>query len=91
MSLNGVTYEWNELVNKARDGYALNVPIIGFIAQEVEKVIPEVVDIWKLNDEIKDARSLDYPRLTAVLVEAIKEQQIQINKLKDRVTNLENK
>ncbi len=91
MSLNGVTYEWNEFINKVRDGYALNVPIIGFVAQEVEKVIPEVVDIWKLNDEIKDARSLDYPRLTAVLVEAIKEQQIQINKLKDRVTDLENK
>ena len=91
MSLRGVTYEWNEFVNNTRDGYTLNTPIIGFIAQELEKVIPELVSTWKFSEECQDARAIDYPRLTAMLTEAIKEQQNQINNLKNRVYALENK
>jgi hypothetical protein len=41
---------------------------IGFIAQEVQELIPEVIGIN--NDE---TLSLDYPKLTAVLVKAIQE------------------
>ena len=51
---------------------------IGFIAQEVQEVIPEVIGIN--NDE---TLSLDYPKLTAVLVKAIQEQQNQIEELKN--------
>ena len=91
MRLRGVTYEWNEFINNTRDGYALNTPVIGFVAQELEKVLPELVGVWKLSDECTDARSLDYPRITAVLTEAIKEQQAQINELKSRISILENK
>ena len=91
MKLKGVKYEWNEFINGIRDGYGLGTPIIGFIAQELEQVLPELVSKWKLNDDMDDARAVDYPRLVVVLTEAIKEQQAQINDLKNRVITLENK
>jgi hypothetical protein len=48
---------------------------IGVIAQEVEKIIPEVV----YGDEIK---SVAYANIVALLIEAIKEQQKEIEELK---------
>ena len=91
LALRGVQYEWNEFVNSVRDGYALNVPIIGMIAQEVEKIIPQIVGTWKLNDELTDAKSLEYQRIIPYLIEAIKEQQKQIDQLKSDVKTLMSK
>jgi hypothetical protein len=51
---------------------------IGVIAQEVEKIIPEVV----YGDEIK---SVAYGNLVGLLIEAIKEQQKEIDELKKKV------
>jgi trimeric autotransporter adhesin len=48
---------------------------IGVIAEEVGKVVPEVVTY---EDNGKDALGVDYSRLTALLIEAIKQQQKQI-------------
>jgi hypothetical protein len=48
---------------------------IGVIAEEVGAVVPEVVS-FEANG--KDAQGVDYSRLTAVLIEAVKEQQRQI-------------
>jgi len=48
---------------------------IGVIAEEVGQVIPEVVT-YEANG--KDARGVDYSRLTALLIEAVKQQQEQI-------------
>ena len=46
---------------------------IGFIAQEVEEVIPEIVkDNEWFDDKIK---TMDYEKLTAVLIKAVQEQQ----------------
>lgn len=56
---------------------------IGVIAQEVEKVLPELV--LEADDGVK---SVAYQNMVAVLIEAIKEQQEQINELKDRLDNL---
>ena len=73
-SLEGVEFDWrtvefpNNNLPKGRQ--------IGLIAQEVEKVLPEIV----LTDE-KGYKSIEYQNLSAVLVEAIKEQQTQITKL----------
>jgi hypothetical protein len=50
---------------------------IGVIAQEVEKIIPEVV----YGDEIK---SVAYANIVALLIEAIKEQQKEIEELKKK-------
>ena len=49
---------------------------IGIIAQEVEKVLPEVV-----STNSKGFKSVNYSVLTVVLIEAINEQQKQIEKL----------
>ena len=56
---------------------------IGFIAQEVEEVIPEIVkDNEWFDDKIK---TMDYEKLTAVLIKAVQEQQKQINELKEKL------
>jgi hypothetical protein len=81
-SLNGVSFEWNDYINGIRKGYEKNEKILGFIAQEVEKIIPEVVQKWRLSEDLQDARSLDYTRIIPVIVEAIKEQQNQIDELR---------
>ena len=54
---------------------------IGVIAQEVEKVIPELVH----GDETK---TVSYGNMTAVLIEAIKEQNDVINKMKKEIEDL---
>ena len=56
---------------------------IGFIAQEVEQVIPEIVKDKKHFD--KEIKTLDYEKLTAVLIKAVQEQQQQINKLEEKL------
>ncbi|HQS50598.1 MAG TPA: hypothetical protein PLN99_01765, partial [Daejeonella sp.] len=48
---------------------------LGLIAQEVEKVIPEVVDT-----DDNGFKSVEYSKLVALLLEAIKDQQKQISK-----------
>ena len=53
---------------------------IGVIAQEVEKILPEVV--LEASDGVK---SVAYQNMVALLIEAIKEQQEQINELKETV------
>jgi len=50
---------------------------IGLIAQEVQMVVPEVV-----GKNFDGTLSLDYPKLVAVLIGAIQEQQVQIDNLK---------
>lgn len=54
-------------------------PSIGFIAQEMYEIIPEVVS--KPSDENLDLWSMSYEKLVPVLVKAIQEQNDLINKL----------
>ena len=60
----------------------------GFIAQELYEIYPSAV--YKPKKE-EDMWGIDYSKLTPILVQAIKDQQIIINELKNRITNLENK
>jgi Chaperone of endosialidase len=48
---------------------------IGVIAEEVGAVVPEIVE-WDQNG--KDANGVDYTRLSALLIEAVKQQQAEI-------------
>ena len=59
---------------------------VGVIAQEVEAVLPELV----LDSPEDGLKSVAYSELTAVLINAIKEQQEIIEDLKTRVQQLEN-
>lgn len=58
---------------------------IGVIAQEVEEVVPEVVGT---HDDKDATRTVAYGNMVGVLIEAIKEQQQQIENLKAKVTEL---
>jgi ribonuclease PH len=53
---------------------------IGVIAQEVEEVVPDVV-----NTNGEGIKSVKYGNLVGVLIEAIKEQQTQIDELKSKI------
>lgn len=57
-------------------------PQIGFIAQEIEEVLPELVTTDGDDEALKSVR---YGQLTPVIVEAIKEQQQQITNLKNQL------
>jgi hypothetical protein len=74
--LNGVTWEWNDDVNEVTK----STPKTGLIAQEVQEVLPEVV---KTRED--GFLALDYSKMVGLLVEAIKEQQIQIEQLKAQI------
>jgi hypothetical protein len=71
--LRGVNFEWKD--ESREEGKQ-----VGFIAQEVEKVIPEVVK----TDE-NGIKSVGYANIVPVLVEAIKELKAEIEELKKRV------
>jgi len=55
-----------------------NKPQIGVIAQEVEKVFPELI----AEDE-NGYKAVGYEKFTPVLIEAIKEQQLKIDELEN--------
>lgn len=57
---------------------------IGFIAQEMEQVIPEVVGFTK-NKEGDIIKNINYSVLVSVLAKAIQEQQVQIDDLKRKL------
>ncbi len=61
--LRGVNYEWKNTENRS-EGLQM-----GFIAQEANDIIPEVVD------DSGEYYSMQYAPITALLVEAVKEQQ----------------
>jgi hypothetical protein len=77
LALRGVKYNW---LSKP-----LGPPKLGFIAQEVEKVLPEVV----FTNPTDGLKGINYAEITAVLVEAIKEQQEQIQKLEEKLKDYE--
>jgi len=59
---------------------------IGFVAQELKEVLPEVV-----SQGTDGFYSVDYGKLTPLLVEAIKDQQKTIQSLEDKLEKLEKK
>ena len=79
MKLRGVEFAWNK-------GNRVGQKDLGLIAQEVEKVLPEIVREKKMafiDNEIY--KTIDYDKVVGVLIEAIKEQQEQINKLEEKL------
>ena len=80
--IRGVTFDWNEKSTELQQEKGHDV---GLIAQEVEKVLPEIVQIRE--DGIK---AIQYEKVVPLLVEAIKEQQVTIENLTKRIELLEN-
>lgn len=90
MRLRGVQYNWAENVAIKSGDQSISLteglpkgPQIGFIAQEVEKVLPEVVKETTLG-----YKALEYHTLTALLVNAMQEQQEKIDDLSNRLREI---
>ena len=62
-----------------------NNPDIGFIAQELKEVVPEIV----YGDESKGMLSVDYSKVSLVLVNAVKEQQKLIEEQSRQIKGLQ--
>lgn len=87
LDLNPVYYKWREDVDLSfMTGNDKDSVQIGLIAQEVENIIPEVVANHSGKDN--DYKRIKYSKLTPVLIGAIKEQQSQIEELKQTVQEL---
>lgn len=78
--LQGVSYEWK------KDGDPGTR--YGFIAQQVEKVLPSVVKT-QADDQVKDRKSIRYTELIAIQNEAIKALSLRNDALEKRVKKLE--
>ena len=76
-SLKGVTWNWNDNADELQQ----SLPNVGVIAQDVEKVLPQLV-----TDRDNGFKGVDYAKLTGLLIEAVKDQQKQINELKSKLS-----
>ena len=87
--LNGKSYEMIE------DNQGEKETELGFIAQEVQQVFPEIVKVVESQEsedgETQEYLGVSYIQLIAPLVESIKEQQSIIEDLKSRIETLESK
>ena len=78
--INGVTFDWTEDYIKQHGGedqYFVRKNDVGVIAQEIEKVLPQVVATRE--DGIK---AVKYDRIVALLIESVKELKKEIEELK---------
>ena len=91
LSLNGVTYDWNEKAlgfgfvptNRKHD--------VGLLAQQVQAVLPEAIAPAPFDTDQTTGESISgenyltvrYDKLVALLIEGMKEQQKEINELKN--------
>ena len=78
--ISGNTYDW-KAENKIEHGYEGND--VGVIAQEIEAVLPQLVQTRE-----NGYKAVKYDKLVALLIEGIKEQQIQIDNLTLQVEEL---
>ena len=81
-SMRGVEFDWNATSRKGeRD--------IGVIAQEIEQVVPYIVrektlQTGEFTENPQTAKTVDYEKLTAVLIEAVKELKSELDELKEK-------
>jgi len=79
-SLNGFTYNFNEIAGGL--GFDTEIDYAGVSAQEVQKVLPEVVRPAPVDDKYI---TVQYDKLTALLIEAVKELSDKVEKLEQRL------
>ena len=76
-ALKGVTWDWNSNADELQQ----SLPNVGVIAQDVEKILPQLVI-----DRDNGFKGVDYAKLTGLLIEAVKDQQKQIDELKSKLS-----
>lgn len=99
ISLIGMTYQWNEI--GAQHGWEPDTETreVGVFAQDVQVVLPEAVKLAPF-DQAHDSNgnkysksgenflTVKYEKLVPLLIEAIKEQQLQIEELQNKLDNV---
>lgn len=80
--INGVEFDWtDEHIEKrgGEDGYFVRKHDVGVIAQEVQEVLPEVV-----REREDNTLAVDYERMVALLIEAVKDLKKEVEELKQK-------
>jgi hypothetical protein len=80
MNLRGVYFNWDTEHGGQHD--------VGMVAEEVGKVLPEIV---RYEENGTDATGMDYGKLTPLLIEAVKALKTENESLKQRIEALEAK
>jgi len=78
MAMNAVTHKWK--ADPDADA------VVGFIAQEMAEIVPEAVNKGEGED---DMWSMDYGRITPVLVAALQDAHKKIEQLEQRINEME--
>jgi hypothetical protein len=98
LSLNGVTFDWKQEAFDAGFNPLIKEGDAGVLAQQVQSVLPQAVryapfDRNHEGESIsgKDYLTVQYEKLAPLFIEAIKEQQAQIELLKAELAELKNK
>jgi len=78
MAMNPVSYAWKEDPNGPRS--------MGFIAQEMKEIVPDAVSV---DDSEEKMMSMDYGRITPILVSALQDAHRKIEELETRLAALE--
>jgi hypothetical protein len=76
-AISGVTFEWNEKSHKTT-----GKKDVGVVAQEIEDVLPELVET-----RTNGYKAVDYQKLTAVLIESVKELSAKVEALEVKQCN----
>ena len=79
MAMNPVSYAWKSDPDGPRS--------MGFIAQEMQEVMPEAVST---GDDEDAMMSMDYGRITPILVSALQDAHRKIEQLEQRIADMEN-
>ncbi len=90
LNLNGITFDSDQSDNNSKNQINEKLIInnqIGLDIKDVEKVLPNIVNV----DNESGQKSIAYMALIPVLVEAIKEQQLQIEELQRQIEILQSK
>jgi hypothetical protein len=97
IAINGVVFDWNSTAERVGISQYTKHDV-GVIAQEVQDVLPEAIRLAPFDQDPEyptrsksgeNYLTVQYEKLTALLIEAIKEQQILIDDLTARVVLLE--
>jgi hypothetical protein len=90
-SLNGFTYNWNDKA-KALANYNTEESLVGVFAQEIQEVLPEAVKLAPFDNDMtgnsisgENYLTVQYDKIVPLLIEAIKDQQKQIDELKSKI------
>jgi hypothetical protein len=89
--LSGMTFNWNERANNLAN-YNMDESYVGLFAQDVQSVLPEAVKLAPFdndgnNNSISGENYLtvQYEKIVPLLIEAIKELEKEVNKLKNKI------